>query len=222
MTFQEEKNINKNNYKLAYAHSMTFPNNEANAFDAVWTASALKDEIDTTFIVKGIKGSERDLKEYYYIPDSQLRFKSLYLNLLPDRVLKKVKNYYQKALSLFLRFHPAWRFTNKQKVLYIRDPETLRYLGLIRNNEKWLREWILIYESHDVLGMNPNLFEGENPFTNNGIDDMKYKQEILQAARNFDAIICNTQALADDLRGWTNNVLDPKVITLASPLPRLH
>ena len=34
--------IKSNEFIVAYVHSMTFPNNEANAFDAVWTADALE------------------------------------------------------------------------------------------------------------------------------------------------------------------------------------
>ena len=208
--------------KFAYLHSMSFPNNEANAFDAVWTASALAEKVDTTFIVKSKNVSTSGLKKYYYVSDSKLRFQSLYLNLLPDRILLRIKHYYGKNLLLFLRYHPDWAFFHGQKVLYARDPKLLLFLGLQRETKKWLQDWTLIYESHDPLGLDPHEFVGQNPFDMvNGFEG-KRRQDILRAAKNFDAIVCNTQALADDLREWSKNILNPSVITLASPLPRLE
>ena len=200
--------------RFAYVHSMSFPNNEANAFDAVWTASALDNYVDTTFIVKQKKTSNKALRDYYYISDSTLKFQSMYVNYFPDRILKKINHYYEKFLASYLRFHPHWFTRNIHKVLYARDPKLLRYFGLLREKKNWLQDWILVYESHDPLGYDPNQFTDNDPY--------KDDPELLRAAANFDIFICNTQALADDLHFWTKGLLNPHVITLASPLERLE
>jgi glycosyltransferase involved in cell wall biosynthesis len=69
--------------------------------------------------------------------------------------------------------------------------------------------------------LDPNRFRGSNPFDLTDGDEGKHRQAVLKAARNFDAIICNTKAQADDLKSWTNNTLQPYFIAIASPLPRL-
>lgn len=192
---------------------MTFPNNEANAFDAVWTASALADQVDTRFVVKGNTTKIAELFKYYYIPDSTLRFQSLHLNLVPGRILQRLDHYFAKILANYLRFFTGWN-KKRQKILYARDPKTLRYFGLLRDRQKWLQDWILVYESHDPLGHDPNEFDSDDPFRND--------PDILRAAANFDLLLCNTQALAEDLRTWSGGLLKPQVVTLASPLARLE
>jgi len=115
-------------------------------------------------------------------------------------------------VSLFLLFSPRFLFTNKQKVLYLRDPKLLRYFGLLREKTSWLRKWIMIYESHDPFGHDPNVFLDRNPFE----DD----KDIIQAASNFDLILTNSEALSQDTETWTDGVIKPKVVDLASPLER--
>ena len=41
----------RSQFKTAYIHSMSLPNNEANAFDAVWTAASLSEKNDVTFLL---------------------------------------------------------------------------------------------------------------------------------------------------------------------------
>jgi len=198
---------------IAYVHSMTFPNNEANAFDAVWTADALEVAgAETTFVMKTLLFNQDDFLDYYYIPHSNLHLASLKPKWLPERFFLNRKNYYAELVSLFLRFSPRFLFTNKQKVLYLRDPKLLRYFGLLREKTSWLQKWIMIYESHDPFGHDPNVFLDRNPFE----DD----KEIIQAASNFDLILTNSEALSQDTETWTDGVIRPKVVNLASPLER--
>ena len=193
---------------------MTFPNNEANAFDAVWTASALQEaSVDTTFVMKSLLISRDEFLSYYYIPESQLKIVSLRPGWLPERFLAKRENYFADLVRTCLRFSPRIAFTRKQKILYMRDPKLLRYFGLLREKGGWLRNWFLIYESHDPLGHDPNVFLDQNPFEND--------PKIIRAASNFDLILTNSQALSTDIAAWTNDIIKPKVITLASPLERL-
>ncbi|MBL1172755.1 MAG: glycosyltransferase family 4 protein [Chloroflexi bacterium] len=209
------------NIKLAYIHATSFPSTEANTFDAIWTAAALKEKIDTTFFVPRLKTSKTELMKYYDISSSSLPVQSMRLNLLPDRFLLQFKETYEKALSFYLRFHPEWAGFAGKRVIYVREPRELIFWGLQKEQQAWLKNWILCYEAHDPLGIDPNKFPGVNPFSiQDGPDGLRH-QLILRAASNFDVLICNTQILADDLRTWTNGRLNPHFITLASPLPRL-
>jgi len=202
-------------FKIIYLHSMTFPNNEANAFDAVWTADALKEAgIDTTFAMKSLLVSRDQLLSYYYIPESKLRLVSLRPNWLPERFFHKRQNYFGDLVQAYLRLSPGIAFSKKKKILYMRDPKLLRYFGLLREKASWLRKWILVYESHDPFGHDPNEFGDRNPFEND--------PDIVQAAENFDLILTNSEALAQDTESWTNGVIKPKVVTLASPLKQLE
>lgn len=207
--------------KIAYVHAMAFPCTEANAFDAVWTASALSEKADATFFMPRLKGSYINLKQYYDIANTDLQFQSIYLNYLPDRVLAKLGNYYERALAVYLRYHPQWSKFQGQKILYVRHPRQLLFFGLQRERLNWWKDWILCYESHDPLGLDPNQFQESNPFELKDGPQGKHRQTILRAARNFDVIICNTQVLADDIKSWTNGTLQTHFVTLASPLPRL-
>lgn len=201
--------------KIVYLHSMTFPNNEANAFDAVWTASALQEAgIDTTFMMKSLVVPRQQFQSYYYIPGSKLDLVSLRPKWFPERLLKKHQNYFADLVRAYLRFSLRFAFSNKQKILYMRDPKLLRYFGLLREKSDRLQNWLFVYESHDPFGYDPNVFLDQNPFKND--------PEIIRAASNFDLILTNSQALSRDIDDWTNGVIKPKVITLASPLERLN
>lgn len=207
--------------KIAYIHAASFPSTEANTFDAVWTASALSEIVDTTFFVPRLKTSKDALRKYYEIPGSHLRLQSMHLNILPDTFLLMFRSYYEYALLLYLRFHPDWAGFRGKKILYVREPRELLFWGAQKQNQKWLKDWVLCYEAHDPLGLDPNKFQGSNPFALREGPQAVKAQAVLQAARNFDLIICNTQVLADDIKSWTNGVLQTHYIALASPLPRL-
>lgn len=221
MTSLSPENLNDKDLKIAYIHATSFPSTEANTFDAIWTADALANKSDVTFIVPRIKSSLDRLKEYYEIPKTQLKLVSMHLNLIPDRILLKFRSAYEELLSLYLHSHPEWSLFDGQKVLYVREPRELLYWGEKRAQHKWMKDWILCYEAHDTLGLDPKFFL---PGQRNEMKSQEYSEvelKTLEAAQNFDLMICNTQTLADDMRGWTGGKLDPQVLTLASPLPRL-
>ncbi|GER80055.1 MAG: glycosyltransferase family 4 protein [Anaerolineales bacterium] len=208
--------------KIAYIHTMTFPNPEANAFDAVWSAAALSETVDTTFFMPRVRVSADALRTYYGIPDLSLQFQAMYLRYFPDRFWPKFNaEYYEKALLSLFRFHPRWMRFHGNRILYVRDPKEVIFWGEMRKSQKWLWDWIFLYEAHTPLGLDPNQFYGDHPFDVNEGSEGQFRQRVLQATLNFDEIICNTQTLADDLRAWTHSKLKPRVIRLASPLPRL-
>lgn len=204
----------KQNVKIAYLHSMTFPNNEANAFDAVWTADALQEAgVDTTFVMKSLVVPKEQFLSYYYIQGSKLNLVSLRPKWFPERFLKKRQNYFADLVIAYLHFSPSFVFSKKKMILYMRDPKLLRYFGLLREKSKWLQKWFLVYESHDPFGYDPNVFKDRNPFEND--------PDIIRASSKFDLILTNSQALSRDITTWTSDTIKPKVITLASPLQRL-
>ncbi len=207
--------------KIAYIHATSFPSTEANTFDAIWTADALTEKADVTFFVPRLKTSLARLKEYYEISGTRLKLVSMRLNLVPDRVLLKFRSTYENLLSLYLRFHPAWRRFRGQKILYVREPRELHYWGERRSKREWMKDWILCYEAHDTLGLDPAFFLPDQHHAQKDREYTEKEARTLAAAKNFDLMICNTQTLADDMRAWSRGSLDPQVLTLASPLPRL-
>lgn len=209
-----------NDLRIAYVHSMAFPSSEANAFDSVWSASALVDKAETTLFVKEMTLSEQEIKDFYYVPDSKLHIHSMRLDRIPDRLRAIDKDLYPRRLRRAFLHSRAWKDTKHQNVLYLRDPKLMRYFGLNRAKYPQLLKWIFIYESHDPLGIKANALEGENPFEPKDPLEYQERQAVLQAAQAFDALICNTQALAGDLQRWSQGKLTPHFITLASPLAR--
>ena len=213
------KATNSHNIKIAYIHATAFPSKEANTFDAIWTADALSKIVDITFFMPRIKASITRLKEYYEISDSHLKIQPMHLNLLPDRFLLHNQSSYEYFLSQLFRYLPQWSGFNGLKVLYVREPKELLYWGMNRRKNIWMKDWIYCYESHDTLGLDPNIFF--EACTNRADYQLEAKQETtLTAAQNFDLMICNTQILADDMRTWSKGTLTPQVLALASPLPR--
>lgn len=207
--------------KIAYIHATSFPSSEANTFDTVWTAGALAEMVDTTLFVPRLKTSVKNVKKFYDVSGTRLKFQTMYMNLFPDRFLLQFQNTYERMLSFLFRFHPHWVGYKGKKVLYVREPKELLYWGECRKTSPAFDDWIFCYEAHDPLGIDPNSFNQDNPFALNGGVEAERRQAILQAAQQFDLLICNTKALADDLRQWTAGKLQPVFVTLASPLPRL-
>lgn len=207
--------------KIAYIHSMRFPCQEANAFDSVWAASALSEVVDTTLFIRESKVSPKKLKKYYNIEGSLLKIRSMYLNLIPDRILKAIDNHYEKALAIWLRINPFWSLFTGQKVLYIRDPKAILFWGEQKRNKRWLKSWKLFFEAHDPLGIDPNLFGDRNPFEIKEGTKGKHRQAILQAVKYFDKVICNSQSLADDIYNWTEGKVQTHAILIGSNVPRL-
>jgi len=146
----------------------------------------------------------------------------MHLNLIPDRVILKFKSTYEDLISLYLHYHPDWAKFKGLKILYVREPRELLYWGLKREKNKWMKDWIFCYEAHDTLGLDPNFFvEAADSRKEPQLKDEK-QTITLHAAQNFDIMICNTQILADDMKVWSGYLLQPLVLTLASPLPRLE
>jgi glycosyltransferase involved in cell wall biosynthesis len=216
MLYSHISSKHSQNVKIAYIHTMTYPSAEANAIQAITMASAFSRAADTTFFIPRLKTSISTLSQLYDISDAPLKIQPLYLDRFPSRF----GNWYSQFASLYLRFHPKWALFRGNKVLFVRSPKELIFWGVQRERHKWLKDWIFIFEAHDVLGMDPNTFQGGNPFELQNGFEKEYHQALLKALINFDLIICVTQALTDDLRSWTNNTIQPHLVRHASSLPR--
>jgi glycosyltransferase involved in cell wall biosynthesis len=202
--------------KIAYIHTMGYPSKEANALQAIRTASSFSEIADTTFFIPGKKISTTELKQHYGIPDSPLRIQSMYMN----RVISKFRIPYSRLVLFYLRFHPDWAGFQGKKILFIRKPEELLYWGLLRKRQKWLKDWVFIFETHTLLGLDPNLFRNTKHLALNKETDAQHRQVFLQALQNFDLVISVSQGLSDALQSWTNKAIRPHVIRHASPLSR--
>ena len=207
-------NKQEQNIKIAYIHTMTYPNPEANVLQAIKMASAFSKVVDTTFFIPRQKTTKSEIKQHYDISDSPLRIQSMYMDHLPSRFS------YDQYITLYLRFHPQWARFQDQKILFVRNSKELLFWGLQRERLKWLKDWTFIFEAHISLRFDSNQFQNANPLElNNGVD-AQHRQMLLQALLNFDLVISVSQGLADDLQSWTKNAIQPHVIRHASPLSR--
>lgn len=195
---------------------MTYPSSEANAIQAITMASAFSRVADTTFFIPRLKTSITALRQQYGISDAPVKIQPMYLDRFPSRFSNRCNQF----VSLYLPLHPVWALFRGDKVLFVRSPKELIYWSAWKERHKRLKDWIFVFEAHDVLGMDPNTFQGGNPFDLKDGSEGEYRQALLKALHNFDLIICVTQTLADDLRLWTNNAIRPHVVRHASPLLR--
>jgi len=195
---------------------MTYPSQEAHALEGIWLAAAFSKLVDTSFFMPRLRISRSKLRELYDISDAPLRIRPMYL----DHSLSRFISFYEQFVSYYLRFQPQWAGFRGKKILYVRAPKELIYWASLRERQKWLKDWIFIFEADDVLGLDPNQLHGTNPFELHDGPEGQQRQALFRALLNFDLIVCVTQALADDLRLWSNNALQPHVIRHASPLLR--
>jgi glycosyltransferase involved in cell wall biosynthesis len=204
----------KKDSKIAYVHTMQYPSVEANALQAIRMASAFSELRDTTLFVPRQKTSNTKLKQHYDISGSPLRMQSMYLNYLPRRFS------YEQYVSLYFRTHPKWTKFRGRKVLFVRVPKELIFWGLLREQQDWLKDWIFVFEAHDVMGVNPSQLKGSNPLSSRDTAGGLSHQRLLQSLLNFDLVLCVTRALADNLKSWSCNAIQPHVVRHASPLTR--
>jgi glycosyltransferase involved in cell wall biosynthesis len=206
----------KKNIKIAYITNTTYPHPAAGALQAITMASAFSGIAASSFFMPDLRTSQSNLKQLYNISDLPLRIQSMHFDRLPSRL----RPYYYEFVSVYLRFHPQWARFHGQKILFVRGLKELMFWGLQRERQKWLKDWTFIFEAHDILGLDLNKLQGANPFELYNGAEGEHHQRLLRSLLNFDLIICVTQALADDLKSWSNNKIQPQVIRHASPLAR--
>lgn len=208
--------------KIAYVHPRQYPSQEVNALQAIRMAAAFADQIDTTFFMPRLTGTTKNLRQHYDILKSPLKIRPMLLNYMPDRILIKQENYYERVVAQYLSYHPKWRNQVCQKALFVRDPRELLYWGRQKALNPKFKDWLFIFEAHSTIGLRPNEETVHPVFISRNENEDQYQKDILTALRGFDIVICVTQAMTDALREWTDDAIKPVLVRHASPLPRLY
>lgn len=206
--------------KIAYVHPRQYPSLEVNALQALRMASAFAEKSDTTFFTPRLHGTINNLKLIYDIPGSPLKIRPMLFNYVPDRILIKQRNYFERAVSQYLSLHPKWKSHAGQKVLFVRDPRELLYWGRQKAINPKFKDWLFIYEAHSTIGLRPNEASDHPIFISENEVEAQYQNDILAALKGFDIVICVTQAMTDALLEWTDDSVKPFLVRHASPLPR--
>ncbi len=112
-----------------------------------------------------------------------------------------------------MTLHPQLRgLHDGPKILFVRSRLESLYWGLLRPYLPWLKNWILIYEAHD-LGS-----------ATNGQRDERFEKKISQTRRalsGFDLVISVTRSLSEEIGSLTQGAVQPHVLPLGSGLQRL-
>ena len=214
-----------NNAKVAYISRVIYPSPTAHALQTIQMAAAFARQTgDAHLFVHDLADSEERIREQYAIGGSPLRIWSLHASRLPSPLRRRYGYVYShnSAIAAILGLHPAWwRASGRRKMLFVRTSQEFLYWGLTRPYLRWLRDWVFVYEAHDVASLDPEASRENDPFDLQAGPEAQLRQKQLQAIHNFDLLLTVTQTLADDLTRWTNGTLRPDVVRHASALPRL-
>jgi len=214
-------------FSLAYVVRHAYPDLSAAAGQSIQMAAALaKQVLDAEFYVHDLDLPEDWIRaQYPGVVDSPLRIRSVRMShLLPRRSKMERARFiiYNSIVTLNLMQHQLWKWSEpRQNILFVRSRLELVYWGLIRRYVPGFKKWIFINEVHDVAGLRPEAANEQNPFDLYGGSEGRRRQRTRRALSNFDLVLSVTQALADDLRCWSNDVLQPEVVRHASGLNRL-
>ena len=212
---------------IAYISRLIYPDPAANALQTIRMAAAFADlSGDAHLFVHDLVEREEHIREQYALNGSGLKIWPLHAKGWPAFVYRNAKArflIYNSVLGIILAVHPAWRRTSgRRRILFVRSRLESVFWGLMRSYLPWFRKWTFVYEAHDVAGLRTQAALEENPFDLRDGFEGRRRQRQLRAMKGFDLILCVTQALADDLKRWSNGTLQPYVIRHASGLPRLR
>lgn len=212
-------------YKIAYISRVIYPSPTAHALQTIQMAAAFARQTgDAHLFVRGLLASKEQIRQQYAIGEAPLRVWSLHANRLSSRLRSRYShaNIYNSTIAAILGLYPVWRRSSgRRKTLFVRGLGDFTYWGLAKPYLWWLRDWVFVYEAHDVAGLDPQTALEENPFELQDGSEGRRRQKQLRAMRNYDLVLTVTQTLADDLSGWSNGTLQPRVVRHASALPRL-
>ena len=212
-----------NKVRIAYISPLIYPSPTAQGLQTIQMAAAFaRQTSDTHLFVRSLVASREQVRQQYAAGGSSLRIWSLHVDFLRSFLRRRYMHNYNSAIAVILALHPAWwRASRRRKVLFVRSRREFLYWGLARPRLWWLRDWIFVYEAHDVAGLDPEASLENNPFDLQTGPEAQLRQRHLQAMCNFDLLLTVTQELADDLSRWSNGMLQPHVVRHASALPRL-
>jgi glycosyltransferase involved in cell wall biosynthesis len=206
------------NHKIAYISRLIYPSPAANALQTIHMATALAQQTgDTSLFVHDLAASEPEIRQQYGLVESPLRIVPLNTSRWPRRLYENTMARFLSYNSLVagrLGLHREWRQARAQrKVLYVRSRLEALYWGLMRPYLGWLRDWIFIYEAHDLEGDSEE--DDQAP-------SLSRLARTKRALGNYDLVICITGPLAGDIEAFTEGAVKPVVLSLATGLPRLQ
>jgi glycosyltransferase involved in cell wall biosynthesis len=173
---------------------------------------------DTHLFVHDLHASERQIRQQYAIGETPLRIWRLHAKRWPSHIYESAKArflVYNSAVATILTLHPTWRrLCGQRRVLFVRSRLEFLYWGLLRPHVWWMRNWIFVYEAHDLQAK----VEKEN-----GKCGTDYRMtRTSRALAHYDLVICMTASLKRDIESLTSGRVQPVVLSLASGLPRLQ
>lgn len=198
-------------HKVAYISRVVLPDPAANALQTVQMAAAFARQTGNTHLfVHDLAESEDQLLQRYAIDGSPLKIWSLKTKRWPSLASRYAKApIYNSAVAAILGLHGAWRpEAGWRRVLFVRSRLESLYWGLLRPYLKWLRDWIFLYEAHDLQ------------LDTTG-DREKRRARTRKALASFDSVICTTDLLADDISKLTSGVANCVVVPMSTGLQRL-
>ena len=116
-------------------------------------------------------------------------------------------NYNLKVLIKCLTIHLTQNNLNRN-IIFIRSRLEFLFWGLIRPLCFWMRNWIFIFESHDLL-------------VDIKSDNKKRINRTKKAYKNFDLILSLTKSLADDIKNFVGEKIKIEILPSATGFKRL-
>jgi glycosyltransferase involved in cell wall biosynthesis len=173
---------------------------------------------DVHLFVHDLRASEAQIRQQYAIANSPLRIWRLHAKRWPSCIYGSGNARfltYNSAVAAIFGLHPTWhRVSRQQRVLFVRSRLELLYWGLLRTRLWWMRDWLFVYEAHDLYAT----LEAEP--SHDGVDGQIARMS--RALANYDLVICMTASLKNDIEALTLGAVRPVVLSLASGIPRLH
>nr|MBC8184623.1 hypothetical protein [candidate division KSB1 bacterium] len=213
------------NYHVDYIQRFIYPDQSASALQSIRMAAALALITgDTTLFVHDLIDNETKIKQHYGIETSPLRIFSMRSQSWPS-ILYRATIMRFITFNTFVAINTLMRSIKRsKKIVFVRSRLERLYWGLLIPYLKLAhKDWIFVYEAHDVAGIRPTeaVLDG-NPFDVHKGTVGRHRQRAMQSMKNFDLILCVTEALANNLRDWSDGKLNPYIVRHASALHRLE
>jgi glycosyltransferase involved in cell wall biosynthesis len=203
-----------NQHKVAYIQRFIYPDSTAAGLQTIQMAAAFSRVCgDGHLLVHDLSEQSETIKTHYGLENSPLHLWSMHMRRNP---------LYRNAMTRFLSFnsalaaifatHPKWR-GSQRKVLFTRSRLEAIYWGLMRRYWWWMRDWVLVFEAHDL----------EVPMQNGSYDRQTPKSKrTLRALKNYDVVLAITKGLAEDIADFSEGAVKPELVALSTGLPRLE
>jgi len=203
-----------NQHKVTYIQRFIYPDSTAAGLQSIQMAAAFSRACgEGHLLVHDLTEGSETIKAHYGLEDSPLRLWSLHMRRNP---------LYRNTMSRFITFnsaiaglfaiHPQWR-GSQRKVLFTRSRLEAIYWGLMRRYWWWMRDWVLVFEAHDL----------DVPMLNGGYDRQAAKSKrTLRALKNYDVVLAITKGLVEDITEFSEGAVKPTLVPLSTGLPRLE